>query len=279
MPSIKQGCSVKPIIGTNQQGMNRMMKLFKAVAVAAVGLTLAGTANAQSALNEILNSGVLKVGTTGDWNPMTVRDPATNSYQGFDIDIMNELATDLGVEVEFVPTDWKTLVNGVVAGQYHITGSASISAARMKAAGFSESYIAVEIFPFTMPEKAGDFSGYDSINQPDVTVATTLGTTFEALVREWFPDAEIKVVEAPARGYQEVLAGRADVFITSNIEGSTLEEKFGVVRVPDTDPRAPSPIAMLLPQDDQVWINYVNNWVKLKQAKGFFEGNKAKWGL
>ncbi|MGI9369292.1 MAG: transporter substrate-binding domain-containing protein [Ruegeria sp.] len=256
-----------------------MKKLFKTAAAVAVGLTLAGAASAQSALNEILNTGVLKVGTTGDWNPMSVRDPATNSYKGFDIDIMQELANDLGVEVEFVPTDWKTLVNGVVAGQYHITGSASISPPRMKAAGFSESYISVEIFPFTTAEKAANFSGYESINQSSVKVATTLGTTFEKLVREWFPDAEIIVVEAPARGYQEVLAGRADVFITSNIEGSTLEEKFGVVRVPDTGPRAPSPIAMLLPQTDQVWINYVNNWVKLKKAKGFFEANKAKWGL
>ncbi|MEM6660227.1 MAG: transporter substrate-binding domain-containing protein, partial [Pseudomonadota bacterium] len=179
-----------------------MKSIFKAIAIAAVGLTLASAASAQSALNDILNSGVLKVGTTGDWNPMTVRDPATNSYKGFDIDIMTELATDLGVEVEFVPTDWKTLVNGVVAGQYHITGSASISPPRMKAAGFSESYIAVEIYPFTMPDKAANFSGYDSINKPEVKVATTLGTTFEGLVREWFPNADIKVVEAPARGYQ-----------------------------------------------------------------------------
>ena len=213
-----------------------MRNILKLAAVAAVGLALSGAAQAQSALNEILDSGVLKVGTTGDWNPMSVRDPATNSYKGFDIDIMNELATDLGVEDEFVPTDWKTLVNGVVAGQYHITGSASISPPRMKVAGFSESYIAVEIFPFTTKDKEGNFSGYDSINQPGVTVATTLGTTFEALVREWFPNAEIKVVEAPARGYQEVIAGRADVFITSNIEGSTLVGKFPVVRVPDTGP-------------------------------------------
>ena len=248
-------------------------------ALTALVLSLSGAATAQSALNEILDTGVLKVGTTGDWNPMTVRDPATNSYKGFDIDVMTELATDLGVEVEFVPTDWKTLVNGVVAGKYHMTGSASISPPRMKVAGFSESYIAVEIFPFTHTDKADQFDGYESINNPDVTVATTLGTTFEALVREWFPDAEIKVVEAPARGFQEVIAGRADVFITSNIEGSTLVGKFPVVQVKNTEARSPSPIAMLLPQDDQVWINYVNNWVKVKQAKGFFEATKAKWGL
>ncbi|MDJ0630420.1 MAG: transporter substrate-binding domain-containing protein [Rhodobacter sp.] len=256
-----------------------MKHWMTAIAAGALSLAVAAPALAQSALNEILDSGVLKFGTTGDWNPMSVRDPATNSYKGFDIDVANELANDLGVEVEFVPTDWKTLVNGVVAGKYHMTGSASISPPRMKVAGFSESYIAVEIMPFTTPDLAGQFDGYDSINKPDVKVATTLGTTFEAMVREWFPDADIKVVEAPARGFQEVLAGRADVFITSNIEGSTLKAKHGVVQVPGTEPRSPTPIAMLLPQDDQVWINYVNNWVKVKQAKGFFESTKANWGL
>jgi cyclohexadienyl dehydratase len=130
-----------------------MNKFFKAAAIAIMGIVLSGAVNAQSALNEILSNGVLKVGTTGDWNPMTVRDPATNSYKGFDIDIMEELAKDLGVEIEFVPTDWKTLVNGVVAGQYHITGSASISPARMKAAGFSESYISVEFIPIYSKRK------------------------------------------------------------------------------------------------------------------------------
>lgn len=256
-----------------------MNKLMRALTASVLALGLGAAAQAQSALNEILDSGVLKVGTTGDWNPMTVRDPATNSYKGFDIDVMNELAKDLGVTVEFVPTDWKTLVNGVVAGQYHMTGSASISPPRMKVAGFSESYIAVEIYPFTHADKAGMFDGYDSINKEGVTVATTLGTTFEALAREWFPNAEIKVVEAPARGFQEVIAGRADVFITSNIEGATLVTKFPVVQVQNAGPRSPSPIAMLLPQADQVWINYVNNWIKVKQAKGFFDKVKADWGL
>jgi cyclohexadienyl dehydratase len=69
------------------------------------------------------------------------------------------------------------------------------------------------------------------------------------------------------------------VYITSNIEGATLKEKHGVVQVANTAPRAPTPIAMLLPQADQVWINYVNNWVKIKQAQGFFEATRAKWGL
>lgn len=257
---------------------NLAKNLFSASVLAAT-LLFSSTGFAQSALDEILSGGKLKVGTTGDWNPMTVRDPASNTYKGFDIDIMSELATDLGVELEFVPTDWKTLVNGVTSGKYHMTGSASISPARMKVAGFSESYISVEMYPFTTAENASKFDGWESINNSNVKVATTLGTTFEKLVKEWFPDADIKVVEAPARGFQEVLAGRADVFVTSNIEGATLKEKHGVVQVANTDPRSPAPIAMLLPQGDQVWINYINNWVKVKTMSGFFDSNREKWGL
>jgi cyclohexadienyl dehydratase len=258
------------------------MKFIKNIGLA-VGFAaslLAAPVVAQSALTEILSGGVLKVGTTGDWNPMSVRDPATNSYVGYDIDIMTQLAADMGVELEMVPTDWKTLVNGVVAGNYHMTGSASISPARLKAAGYSNSYIAVEMFPFTTEDKAANFDGWDSINKEGVKVATTLGTSFEKMVKEWFPNAEIVVVEAPARGFQEVLSGRADVFVTSNIEGSTLLEKFPNVRqVEVSAPRAPTPIAMLLPQTDQVWINYINSWIELKKAQGFFEEVALKWGL
>ncbi|RMF33884.1 MAG: amino acid ABC transporter substrate-binding protein [Alphaproteobacteria bacterium] len=256
-----------------------MKRILAPIAGLALGAVLATATLAQSALNEILDSGVLKFGTTGDWNPMSVRDPATNSYKGFDIDVANELAKDLGVKLELVPTDWKTLVNGVVAGKYHITGSASISPGRMKVAGYSDSYLSVEIYPFTTIDKADRFDGWDSVNQPDVIVATTLGTTFHDHVKKWFPNAQIKVVEAPARGYQEVLSGRADVFITSNIEGATLTAKFPVVRIRNTEPRAPAAIAMLMPQADQVWINYVNNWIKIKKLAGFFDDLKAKWGL
>ena len=55
-------------------------------------LLLPLSANADTKLNKILSSGELKVGTTGDWDPMTMKDPATNKYVGFDIDVMNELS-------------------------------------------------------------------------------------------------------------------------------------------------------------------------------------------
>ena len=83
------------------------MKLIKILCAALFVLAAATSAQAQSALNDILNGGVLKVGTTGDWNPMTMKDTATNTYKGYDIDVMTELAKDLGVKVELCPPTGK----------------------------------------------------------------------------------------------------------------------------------------------------------------------------
>ncbi|MGS4944070.1 transporter substrate-binding domain-containing protein [Meridianimarinicoccus sp. RP-17] len=249
--------------------------------IAALGLLVAApAAQAQSALTEILNGGVLKVGTTGDWNPMTMRNPATNGYEGYDIDVMTQLAADLGVAVEFVPTDWKTLVSGVTAGKYHMTGSASVSPARAKVAGYSQSYFSLATVPLINREDEGRFTDWDDLNQPGVVVAATLGTTQEQQVKAFFPDAEHRIVEAPARDFQEVLAGRADAHITSNVEANQLVEKYGqLMIVPVAEARARTPVAMLLPQDDQVWINYVNTWIDLKREAGFFDELAAKWNL
>jgi cyclohexadienyl dehydratase len=83
---------------------------MKKIILLALLVLLPLSVNAESKLDQILASGELKVGTTGDWDPMTMKDPATNKYKGFDIDVMNELAKDMGVKVTFVPTEWKTIV-------------------------------------------------------------------------------------------------------------------------------------------------------------------------
>jgi len=151
---------------------------FIKLAIASVALACAAVpAYAQNTLQDILSGGVLKVGTTGDWNPMTMKDPATNTYTGYDIEVMTELAKDLDVKVEFVPTDWKTLVNGVVSGKYHMTGSASISPARAKVAGYSDSYFSLATVPLTLSKNASKFTDWADLDKPDVTVAATLGTT------------------------------------------------------------------------------------------------------
>ena len=111
---------------------------------------LATSAMAESRLQQILANGELRVGTTGDWNPMTMIDPTSKERKGFDIDIATALAADMGVKVVFVPTTWKTLVNGVVAAKYDMTSSASLSPKRALVAGYSLSYFAVEDVPLML---------------------------------------------------------------------------------------------------------------------------------
>jgi cyclohexadienyl dehydratase len=257
------------------------MRRRSLVLAAAAFVALSGLAEAaESRLKRILDSGVLRVGTTGDWNPMTMRDPASNSYKGYDIDMLTEMAADLGVRVEFVAADWKTLVQGIQADKYDITGSASLSPARAKVAGFSDPYFELATVPLTLKKNAGRFKDWADLDKPDVTVAATLGTVQEQQVKQFFPNAKHKIVEAPARDFQEVLAGRADAHITSNVEAATLVERYPeMMIVPVAAPRARTPIAMMLPQDDQIWINWVNHWIRLKRARGFFDELALKWRL
>jgi cyclohexadienyl dehydratase len=99
-------------------------------------------------------------------------------------------------------------------------------------------------------------------------------------VKQYFPNATHRIVEAPARDFQEVLSGRADASITSNIEAATLVAHYdNHLIVPVDGGRSPTPVAMLLPQADQVWINYVNTWIGLKQEQGLFAELGDKWGL
>ena len=239
---------------------------------------LASSVTAESRLQRILIDGELRVGTTGDWNPMTIIDPNSKERSGFDIDIAKELATDMGVKVVFVPTTWKTLVNGIIADKYDMTSSASLSPKRALVAGYSKTYFAVEDVPLMLKKKKGRFNSWEDLNNQDVTVAVTMGTVQEKRAEVIFYKSKIIKVSAPARDFQEVLAGRADISMTSNLEAAKLVEQYPeMMVVPVNEGKNPTPLAILLPQTDQVWINYVNHWITLKTKRGFFNQLKSKW--
>ena len=148
-------------------------------------LVFSSTAFAQSSiLNKVLDSGTLRVGTTGDFNPMSCKDPETQEYKGHQIDAAKQLAADMGVELEFVATDWKTLINGVVADKYDIvmTGT-SMTVSRAKAAGYTIPWGRTGYLPLTRKELADKFKTWDDLNSPDVTIGYNLGTSFADFVK------------------------------------------------------------------------------------------------
>jgi cyclohexadienyl dehydratase len=232
----------------------------------------------KSRLHSILESGVLRVGTTGDWNPMTLRDPATNSYKGFDIDVMNELAGDMGVKIQFIPTEWKTLINGIIADKYDISTSASITVQRIRTVGFTHSYYQVSTVPLTLRSNLDRFKDWEDINKPDVVVAVTLGRSQEQQVRKFFTDARIRAIESPARDYHEVLSGRAAISVTSSLETSQLIQAHPQLAVvPVSEARSPADLAFIVAQNDLVWLNILNHWIDIKETHGLFENLADKW--
>jgi cyclohexadienyl dehydratase len=229
-------------------------------------------------LQIILERGTLRVGTTGDFNPMSIRDAATNSYRGFDIEAMEQLAKDMGVKVEWVPAEWATLVAGITSNRYDIFSGASMNMARARTVAFSDPYAETGAVPVIRKADAGKFSTWADLNKPGVVIAVSLGTVFEEQAKANFPQATVRAVEKPSTGYQEVLAGRAQATLTSNVEASTLMQTHAVLGVaPRAELRNKRPFAYPLPQGDTVWLTFVNNWVALKKSEGFFNQLEAKW--
>ena len=123
------------------------------------------------------------------------------------------------------------------------------------------------------------FSTWDSLNNVDVTIATTLGTSQEEKAKEFFPKSKLRSVEAPARDFQEVLSGRADANITSSTEANKLIITYPQLAIVPDGEKNPAFLAMMVPKDDEEWKNYVNSWIKKKQSTGFFTKLLAKYNL
>ena len=254
---------------------NVIKKIFSVLLV----LLVTTSAQAESKLDLIKKSGELRVGTTGDWDPMSMKDPATNKYKGFDIDVMRELAKDIGVKVKFVPAEWKTIVAGITADRYDISTSVTKTPKRAEVAGFTTTYYKYGTVPLVLKKNLKKFSTWNSLNNEKVTIATTLGTSQEEKAKEFFPKSKLKSVEAPARDFQEVLAGRADGNITSSTEANKLVIKYPQLAIVPDGEKNPAFLAMMVPKNDKTWNNYVSKWIKDKKSSGFFKTLLAKYNL
>ena len=83
-------------------------------------LVFTSCATSQDSLSAVRSRGVLLVGATGDYRPMSFLDPESGEYVGFDAALAEDLASSLGVRLEFVPTTWPTLMDDTLAGKFDL---------------------------------------------------------------------------------------------------------------------------------------------------------------
>lgn len=88
-------------------------------------------------LATIRKRGTLRVGVVD--NPPFVMRNAEGELAGFSIDLGRQMAADLGVEVEFVPTSWSQVVADLVGRQFDVIASGLwVTPARALVVNFTE---------------------------------------------------------------------------------------------------------------------------------------------
>jgi polar amino acid transport system substrate-binding protein len=112
-----------------------------APAASAPAASAAASPIAGGLLDKVLKAGVLKVSTDANYAPQSVQKP-DGTYEGFDIDVANEIGKRLGVsKVEFVTPGWDVITAGSWAGRWDISvGSMTITTPRQAILAFSDPY-------------------------------------------------------------------------------------------------------------------------------------------
>jgi cyclohexadienyl dehydratase len=169
-------------------------------------------------LDRIRAAGVLRVGTTGDYTPFSLKQP-DGSYQGADVDMAHDLAGRLGVGIDFVATVWVDLLDHFLADRFDIAmGGVTVTAARALKAFFSIPTFVDGKRPLARREYRDRFTNFAAIDQPGVRVIANPGSANEAFVRAHFRQATVIIHHDNASVFDELVAGRADVMITDGLE-------------------------------------------------------------
>lgn len=193
------------------------MKFNHRVSMLAISaaIALSGTsAFAGDALDRVMENGVLKVATDANWAPQSFLND-NNEMDGFDVAVAREIATRLGVEVEFVTPSWDIITAGNWSGRWDMSvGSMTPTVARAEVLSFPEVYYytpaSIAVHADSPYQNVGDLNG-------EVVGATT-ASTFELYLQkdltidaEGVPSFEYQVTPGELRSYKDGTAALDDL--------------------------------------------------------------------
>ena len=218
-------------------------------------------------LDQIKDRGTLKVGMVLQFPPQMYRDDSGNPA-GYDVDLMNMLAEDLGVTLEISDLEFEAMIPGLIANQFDLVSVGLVGRpARLEQLWFTCPYV-----PYRQVVVVNNDSGItsiDQLNSSDVTMTALTGSTAASLTETRFPNAElVQLDQAPA--FLEVASGRADAIVVEEY----LALPF-VAENPSTsvlNPNAPFVAeeygAWALPRGEVVWLEYLNGWLAYYISRG-----------
>jgi len=261
---------------------NRMMGLALAAA-AATGLALPASAqsttqglSSESVIETIKQDGVIRIGLSL-FVPWSMRDK-NGELIGFELDVGRQLAEDMGVEVEFVPTSWDGIIPALVSGNYDVIISGmSVTAQRNLTVNFTNPY-AYSGLAILANTSMTEGMTLEDFNSPEVIFATRRGATPAVVIAKSFPDATLLLFDEDGASTQEVLNGNAHASMASqptpNREAARNPEILSVPFENLYDPRGE---AFALRKGDPDALNYFNNWIAQQWRSGWLEERHDYW--
>ena len=239
--------------------MNRTIRIFLCWAMLmllTVGTVFAGH------LEDIAARGTIRIGTTGDYIPMSYRNPQTGAYEGIDAELSQLIAESLGVKIEYVPTSWPTLTADTLAGKFDIAlCGISRNYARAKTMAMSDAY-GEGVFGKTILCRKSDAKKYQSladIDKPEVRVMINPGGTNEKFAHANLKKAKLIVHQENADIPRQVAEGNADIMITETVEAARYIELNDKLAAPLMKaPFTRHSCGILMQKGDQEFLNYIN---------------------
>ena len=177
-------------------------------------LTLAGTAQART-WDEIKKSGTIKIATEGAFPPFNVLTGKT--LGGFEVDLANALAKQMGLKVSWVTAPFDGLLIGLQQNRYDfVIASHGITPERAKAVDFSSPHYCTGgsvVSKVGGPKTAGDLKGKK--------VAVQVGTTYLENVQK-LPGVKAVVFPKDTDAQTALMMGRADAWVGDKFTGIDL---------------------------------------------------------
>ena len=233
------------------------------------GLVTAASAQpAETTLERIRRTKVMRVGAVSAQPPYCYKDVATGEWAGFMIDIARDLAAEQGSMIEPVESTWGNAVLDVQAGKVDIFFGLAPTPQRALAVDFT---VPLYQNAFALIARAGFApTRWSDLDSPDVRVALELGTVYDQTVAGLCPRATVTRLRTNNDALMAVQAGRADCQLIVVILGLTTlarNPSLGHLVVPEP-PFGSATSAIMAKQADPIWLNTVNAWITRRRAAG-----------
>jgi polar amino acid transport system substrate-binding protein len=232
----------------------------------------------ESTLSQVIDKNKLRVGFS-TFVPWAMKDKK-GGYTGFEIEVASQLAADMGVEVQFVPTKWSGIIPALLTGKFDIIiGGMGITPERNLKVNFSDPYEFTGMSIIANKKLAGNKMGLDAFNSEDMTISARIGTTAAAAAKTFLPKAKLRLFDDEGQALQEVLNNRAAAMVASQpfpeFQVLKYAEKTYLPLAGKTFTK--EPIGFAIRKGDIDFLNYLNNWILLKNSTGWLQERYDYW--